>query len=197
MNEMPPQYDENNPEEAVRFYLQQVRTIAQSMLGDGVWKLCFIVCIVFALCLLWLLKAHLYPMNTVVILKVIAYGLVPTVLAWAGDHFAAEVIKDSATRRMYRAFFMVFAMLGVLLIALLENKSDRDHVAEVTGLSSKIDSVHLQNEAILNKLVSPGPELNTQTKEVSRRKNILALLRNEYILTHDDVSAALLTGTVS
>jgi hypothetical protein len=52
-----------------------------------------------------------------------------------------------------------------------------------------------QNGTILSKILKPVPEQDAQTKEISRRQSIETLLRNEYVLTHRNISAAMLAGT--
>jgi hypothetical protein len=193
MNEEQPPFDENDPEEALRYYRQKLMNLVVFIRSHPDWGGWIYVYLLIVAILIVALHASLYPMSLLVTLKVISYGIVPSILALAGDHFAAEAIPEPKRRRMYRAFFLLCATLGILLIAVLENKSDREHQKEVDTMDKKVELVQKQNNEILMK-VSP-PEQDAGTKEVVRRQSILALLRNEYILTHKDVSTGMIDGS--
>jgi drug/metabolite transporter (DMT)-like permease len=76
----------------------------------------------------------IYPMTGAAFRRVIGYGVVPTVLAVAGHHLAAQIIEGTKRRRMYRAFFVLCAVIGVFLVATAEKKLDDDHSGEVSAL---------------------------------------------------------------
>lgn len=92
-----------------------------------------------------------------------------------------------------------FAGTGIISIARIKNESA--HNAEVGGLNDKLQSVAKQNGEILAGLVkgaqgqpAPTPPKPTRT-EADRRGNILKLLRNEYILSHNNVPTLIVEGT--
>jgi len=194
MNDSPPLFDENNPEEALRYYWQQFRTAFQDAMDGKTWKPTLGVVLVVSIWGAWFFRANWYPVSSLEILKGIAYGLIPGALGLAGYHLAAStVINDPRRRRMYKVLFSFGAVLGALLIVGIENKADREHATEVTGLTDRITFVANQNSTILQNF--RGVPLDAQGKEVNRRQAILKLLHNEYVLTHKDVSTALLAGT--
>jgi outer membrane murein-binding lipoprotein Lpp len=92
-------------------------------------------------------------------------------------------------------------------VAQLNAKLDRNeqaHATEVAQLnakldaqSSKIDFYNRHNESALKGLAKPSARSNLSTpdqKEIVRRQKILAALRNEYVLSHDNVNPAVMSG---
>jgi hypothetical protein len=187
--QLPEKYD-NNPPEIINFYFNR---LCEALRDDQLWRLSWVIGLGVLAIILWSIRHALYPMNYSIVMKVVAYGIIPSILALAGDHFAAVVIEDPKARRIYRGLFVVAALLGILLIAIVENWTDRDHRNEVVHLSDKLDSVYVQNQDILRRVTTP--EQDPQTKEFVRRQAVLTLLRNEYVLTHKDIDAGLLAGT--
>src|ERR1700736_1653024 len=141
----------------------------------------------------YVVLSRIFPMHGVTILKVVGYVLIPLILAVAGNHFAAEVIKGRKKRWMWRIIFIGLGLGGVLIVAVVEKKIDDEHAIEVTSLTSTMSSVQQGNTAILQHLTKPP--LSAQDQEISRRQDILALLRHEWILSHKHISPGLLAGT--
>jgi hypothetical protein len=81
---------------------------------------------------------------------------------------------------------------GILSWARL--RGEATHKTEMAELNKKIQSVGSQNSQILSTILQSPPQQDARTKEVLRRQSILTLLRNEYVLSHDDISASLLAG---
>ncbi len=94
----------------------------------------------------------------------------------------------------------VLILAGVVGTGVLHWSRARDyaaHKAEVGGLNGKMDTVRNQNIEILLQLSgfrSATPQ-TPQAAEVERRSNIQKVLRGEYILSHENISAGLLAGT--
>lgn len=91
-------------------------------------------------------------------------------------------------------------LAGTGIMSWTRLNNERAHREEVNGLNTKLRSVADQNTKILDgfALTKPAAPLSVAPKptEASRRRNILALLRNEYILSHSSVDPSLLAGTV-
>lgn len=131
--------------------------------------------------------------SVLVWLKVIAYGVIPILLAIFGAHYAAEAIQRKRAKHMARLGFWVSGILCVIMISYIETKGENEHETEVRSLNMRLDAVQGQNTQILQHFVAVAPD--AQTREISRRKGILAVLRHEWILSHKDVSPGLLAGT--
>jgi len=68
---------------------------------------------------------------------------------------------------------------------------------KIDGTTSKVVAVNTQNVAILGMLLKLRPERGVTTSketEQQRRAAILNALRNEYIMSHDSISAQMLAG---
>jgi hypothetical protein len=130
--------------------------------------------------------------SVLVWLKVIAYGLIPIGLAIFGAHYAAEAVQGKSAKRMVRFLFIVSGIVCVLMISYIETKGENEHAVEVGGLTSIMATVQTQNNQILQHFVAAAPD--QQTREVTRRDDILTLLRHEWILSHKNISSGLLTG---
>lgn len=128
----------------------------------------------------------------------IALGVVTFCLAALGGHLATE-------NKKLRYSFWFLGVLGIALIAwqaVRATKAEWEHVAEINKLDAKLDTVKKQNDQILASLVGKPVEkrlfgqLTTGAgeEEPKRRTGILNALRNEYILSHDNISSAMLAG---
>jgi hypothetical protein len=69
-------------------------------------------------------------MIAAVTLKVVAYGVVPFVMAWIGNHLAAVEIQESKRRRMYRIAFSLLAVVGMGIALTVEIQAYRAHKGE-------------------------------------------------------------------
>jgi hypothetical protein len=66
--------------------------------------------------------------------------------------------------------------------------------------SKKLDAVQRNTERFLNRATKHSEQSDLSTpgqKEIGRRQQILAALRNEYVLSHDNVSPAVMSGIQS
>ena len=130
--------------------------------------------------------ADIVPMAVAVVGIVMSYRT-PT----KEHHFRTTLILISA------------GLLGTGILTLNRFRNDAIHKVEMDGVNGKLQAVGLQNSQILNGLVAAKPSApeksapseTVQTSETTRRKNILTTLRNEYILSHDNVSPGLIAGT--
>jgi len=95
-------------------------------------------------------------------------------------------LEESKALRITLAFvFLIFATLAVVL-----NEADRiENERQQREFSGTLKTVASQNGEILTEALA-----NKDVPEVERRKRILALLRNEYVLSHSSVSAGILSG---
>ncbi|MGA8013261.1 MAG: hypothetical protein WB949_12605 [Candidatus Acidiferrales bacterium] len=97
---------------------------------------------------------------------------------------------------------VVAGLCGTGVMSLNRTRNDAVHRSEMDGLNAKLQSVGVQNAQILNGFVTAKPlsepasePARAEPTESSRRRNVLALLRNEYILSNDNLSPALIAGT--
>src|SRR5712692_4223984 len=128
----------------------------------------YIVPILVASGLLWYFRHSIYPMSATAVLKVIAYGAIPIALAWAGDHLAAEAVSEPRKKRMYRTFFVLFAALGIILIAKVEKKIEDDHATEVTQQKAEVK----EQKANLKTVMSKMTELTADVSALEQRLNV-------------------------
>lgn len=73
-----------------------------------------------------------------VLTKVLAYAIVPLVMALMGNRLAAEAIPDVHRRRRYNVAFAVFLILGVAVTWLVESQADRDHRKELATHATEV-----------------------------------------------------------
>jgi hypothetical protein len=78
-------------------------------------------------------------MTATTIARIAAYGLIPTVMAILGFHLAALAVADDRKRKLWRAAFIILAVLGMGIAALVEIRADAEHRGEVAGYSDKTD----------------------------------------------------------
>ncbi|MGA2182842.1 MAG: hypothetical protein ABSH47_07415 [Bryobacteraceae bacterium] len=94
---------------------------------------------------------------------------------------------------------IVCGFVGTGILSLARINSEASHKAEMDRLNVRLQYVADQNQKILSGAMSgkPASPLTpaTQPTEVDRRKNVLALLYNEYVLSHNNLSPSLLAGT--
>ena len=146
----------------------------------------------FQLSLFQLLKLFWHA-STLAWLKVIAYGVIPIGLAIFGAHYAAETMHRKTAKRNVRILFIVSGALCVGMISYIETKDENEHLMEVSTLNAKVTAVQVQDNSILQHLITAPSD--APTKEFTRREEILTILRHEWVLSHTSVSPGLLTGT--
>jgi len=71
----------------------------------------------------------MFPMRGTTIAKVVGYIVIPIILAVAGNHFAAEVIKIRRWKIVWRVIFAVLGMSGIFLVTVVEKAIDDQHDA--------------------------------------------------------------------
>lgn len=89
-------------------------------------------------------------------------------------------------------------LVGTAILSESRIRSEAAHADDTRTVMQKLQSVGDQNTQILSKVLAAAAASTSDRSQDSiilRRQNILALLRNEYILSHDNVSAALMAGT--
>ncbi len=80
-------------------------------------------------------------MIATVTLRVIAYAVVPLVMALLGNHLAATTITSPNRRRMYRIGFFSLALVGIVMTAVVEVSSERSRRGEMQALQNSLNSV--------------------------------------------------------
>jgi hypothetical protein len=148
-----------------------------------------------------LLKATEGPVDWVdVIVGTFILAIIPFILAAYGGHVAAETLPDPRVRRGTKLKFWGLCFVGVMLAFYQQyrsSRSDQDREKR-TDLVQKLILSQLQNfHSQAPPVTTSVPATGTAPKptEAARRRNILATLRNEYIMSHAAVSPALLAGT--
>lgn len=115
-----------------------------------------------------------------------------TLLALAGlSYLMPELTKKldkSKTLRISVAFvFVLFGFLAIVVNAL--NRTDQENKWDAQG--KKMDSVRDSVSKVQDFLIASKGQV---PNEAARRKQVLDALRAEYILSHDDVPAAMIAG---
>jgi hypothetical protein len=147
------------------------------------------------------------------------WNIILTILI-AGTTFALAAfgVHYTSVPNSVRKFIWIIALLGVSLVAVqavLSKGLEREIAKllyELAALNNKVESVKTQNDAFIAMLsglrnssttgvssssTSNPPDtkdVSTNSPEVKRRQAMLQALRNEYILSHDGISTALLAG---
>jgi hypothetical protein len=86
--------------------------------------------------------------------KVLAYAIVPLVMAWMGNRLTAEAILDLHKRRRYNAGFFVWVVVGVIGTWLVESQADRAHNDELAAHKHEADASNKSLEAFEGLLIS-------------------------------------------
>lgn len=128
--------------------------------------------------------------------------LVPMMLAVIGIIMSYKTPTKEHHNRTTIILFCA-GLVGTAIVSLNRIRNDAAHKSEMDGLNGKLQSVGTQNAQILNSFVNrnpskpaaSGPSENVRTSESTRRKNILMALRNEYVISHENVSAGIIAGT--
>lgn len=175
-------------------------------------------CAAVALALALLLAAWLYhhPTNPGIssTLSLMA-DFVPMAIALAGIIMSYRAPRPEHHHRT-TLILIICGLVGTAILSLARIRAEAAHKTETEGLNSRLQQVGLQNDNLNARLTQVGLQ-NTQilnnflkwsaggpttappegraASEAARRRNILALLRNEYILKHDRVSPGIVEGT--
>jgi hypothetical protein len=122
-----------------------------------------------------------------------ASDLVPLLFAVVGIIVSVKKFRDEHQAAVI-AVIVIVGILGTVVLHLSRMHDQNTHVKEIASLRERMDSWQTQNAELLTSLLKPAPP-NAQAAEVERRQNIEKALRGEYILSHDNVSPAVLEGT--
>lgn len=131
--------------------------------------------------------------------------LVPLLIAVVGIVMSYRQPRKE-THLMATVVLICAGLAGTAIISWNRIRTEHAHKMETKDLNDKLDrqgrkieSVGDQNAAILKQALStPGssPQAGSaDNPQLLKRKNVLALLRNEYILSHENISPGLLAGT--
>lgn len=123
---------------------------------------------------------------TDVILGTALLAIIPFILAAYGGHLAAETIGDPRRRRSVKLKFWGLCTVGVLLAFLQQYRS----INEESKNEQKNDRAQTQIITMLTDLHGSSGVMT----EAERRKKILDVLRERYVLTHD-VDQSMIDGT--
>ena len=127
----------------------------------------------------------------------LSLAIIPLFLAAYGGHLAAKTIAEPRQQTLAKLYFWGACILGILFIFVQQYRSSESDVrkdALAQEQRAKLESVWSQNSSILHTLTQQQTKTPDQAA-VERRRQILAALRNEYILSHDDISVGMLAGT--
>lgn len=103
-------------------------------------------------------------------------------------------------RKLVTGVIVGVAILFFLLARSARRSSEASHTKEISDLQKRLDAAAVTDQNILSGMIpqSKHTELDiSESTEMERRQRILRLLTNEYILTHKDVSSAMVNGTAS
>jgi hypothetical protein len=75
--------------------------------------------------------------------KIAADIIVPSLMAWAGVHLAAEV-KTGTERKLWQSVFAMLAIFGVVVGILVELQVDDDHTTEINEMKGTIGDLQLK-----------------------------------------------------
>lgn len=138
----------------------------------------------------WLTATHPFLARGVHIAKDITPDVSFLLLSLAGlAYLMPDLTKRLERKKIVRVtiacIFLFFAISTVVL-----NEVDRqDKEGKAASFEGTLKLVASQNGDILKEVIA-----NREIPEIERRKRILTLLRNEYVLSHPDASAAMLAG---
>lgn len=143
---------------------------------------------------------YVHPSNPAIgaVLSLMA-DFVPMAIATVGIIMSYRPPKREQHLRT-TLILVVCGFVGTGILSLARIRGEAAHKLEVDGLNEKLQFVGNQNTQILNGLTAskgttpPVPAQTPPLTEAGRRRNVLALLRNEYILSHNKLSPALLSG---
>jgi hypothetical protein len=149
---------------------------------------------------LWARWSYIHPTNPAIgsALSLMA-DFVPMAIAVVGIVMSYRTPKKE---HHLRTTLILFAcgFVGTGIMSLARIRGEAAHKAEIDGLNAKLQSVADQNGKILKGITEPKsapPPMVTHTPqptEAGRRNNVLVLLHNEYILSHDKVSPGLIAS---
>ena len=135
---------------------------------------------------------HHLPTNewTDVLLGTFLLAIVPFAMAAYGGHIAAEGIADARRRRNVKAIFWFACVIGVGLAFVQQYRS----VKQASASQTKTGQVEGAILGQLQSLHNQKPLTATET-EAKRREDLMAMLRGQYILEHENVPSAVVEGT--
>lgn len=131
----------------------------------------------------------------------------PITLALIGIIISYHPPKSRALKVVVTIGLLLVGSGGCAALLTFHLRNEQAHTAEIAQLNakldaqlSKIDAYNRNNERVLNKLARSSSHSDLSTpgqNEIVRRQKILAALRNEYVLSHDNVSPAVMSGIQS
>jgi|ERR1043165_944063 hypothetical protein len=131
----------------------------------------------------------------------------PIVLAIIGIVISYHPPHSRAKKITATIILLFIGTAGCWALREFHLRIDETHSKEIAQLSTKLDATSAKLDAAgkTNDLILKGltkrtgtPDVSTPSeKEVVRRQKILAALRNEYVLSHDNVSTAVMSGVQS
>lgn len=125
-----------------------------------------------------------------VLLGTFLLAIVPFAMAAYGGHIAAEGIADVKRRRNVKGIFWLACAIGVGLAFVQQYRS----VKQASASQSKTGQVEGAILGQLQSLHNQKPLTTTET-EAKRREDVMAMLRGQYILEHENVPSAVVEGT--
>jgi|SRR4051794_26731681 len=148
----------------------------------------------------------------------VAIALLAGAATYLGVHLTIHPPATARAKAAYKTSFVAIGIISALLVFLQaqRNESATGESAKLSAdLKFKIDSLAKQNGEILATLTAPRPTIPSHSpvpkpknpgvldpeltvslapQEQKRRTGVILALRNEYILSHDGISSAMLAG---
>jgi hypothetical protein len=128
----------------------------------------------------------------------VAIGLVTLITAYMGAHVTLHPAESAEARILYK---LMFAACGAVACVLIGWQTYRNNEAQ-TNLKEQLAQIERNTKEpprvqvnVPPAQVVINPPENASPTELGRRAVLLERLREEYILSHDDISAALMAGT--
>ena len=148
----------------------------------------------------WWQNNFIGPVNWIdVLVGTCILAIIPFVLAAYGGHLAAEPIDDPRMKRRTKAKFWGLCFVGVILAfyqqyraSQSDNQRDKREDGAQQTILAELRNLH-QSQPVSTPQNPPRITVPKPTEE-ERRKSILNLLRNRYILSNQSTDPDILSG---
>lgn len=126
-----------------------------------------------------------------IVLGTALLAIVPFVMAAYGGYIAAESISELKKRQKVKLIFWAICLVGVSLAFVQQFRS----VTQDALSKSKTSQVEGAILGQLQNLHAQGNNSTPEQVEAKRREDIIAMLRGQYILQHENIAPGIVEGT--